>query len=402
MKNYNRTMRYAAHAFARGARVYAQLDVGKVRSECETLAARMKESRERLAQMQLDGGATDSELQTIRDSIAADAVRYRDLRGALEAEEGAQAQRVAEQFNRRGEQAYAQARGGLLRAMIMRATPDARVMAALSLPITTGSNPGNGLLPVTVSTDLIGDIYGADEFLGEITVTGIKGLRLPRATTTEKVNDAAVAAGAAATEHDIADDVITFGRFPGRDKVIIPGGVLRGTDTALDSYITEKLTELHQNRMLRRIFAAAPTGDYRHMSVYDSTVGVKSVSGSTTYDAICAALAALPVSARRAAKVAMTPTAYFAMVKELSNGAAALFGAPEQAMLGFSVVLSDYASKILVGDLKVIHVNYDDALAIKSDEDIDLDVTKVVISSDYDVHVTDANRLRIATVGGGE
>ena len=397
MKNYKQMMRYAAKAFARG-RVYAQLDIAKVRSECEKLAGELKANRERLAQMQLSGEAKAEELEGIRNQIAADAVRYRDLKGALDEEEGIQAGRVAAQFNRRNEAAYAAARGGLIRAMINRTAPDARILAALSVPITTGANPGNGLLPVTVSSDLIHDIYGEDEMLAEITVTTVSGLRLPKATTTENVTDEAVGAGTAATEHDTADDVITFGRYPGRDKVSVPGGVLRGTNTDLDGYFTGKLTEIHQNRMLRRVFATAATGEYKHMSVYDATVGVKTVSGATTYKAICAALAALPVAARRAAKVVMTPSTYFEMVQELANGAAALFSSPEQAMLGFKVVLCDYASKILVGDLKVIHANYDEPLAIKGDEDVDTDIVKVVALSDYDIRITDANRLRIAEV----
>jgi len=167
---------------------------------------------------------------------------------------------------------------------------------------------------------------------------------------------------------------------------------------SLDAYITGKLREIHQNRMLRRIFALSPASAYAHMSVLAAATGVARVTGATMYDAICAALAALPVAARRVAKVVMTPAAYYAMVKELANGAAALFGAPDQAMLGFKVVLCDYASTPVVGDLKAIHVNYDDALSIESDKDIDLDIVKVVCGSDYDINITDVNRLRLVGV----
>ena len=103
---------------------------------------------------------------------------------------------------------------------------------------------------------------------------------------------------------------------------------------------------------------------------------------------------ALPASVRSVAKVVMQPMEYYKMVKELTGGAATLFGRPQESMLGFAVVLCDYATQPIVGDLKTIRVNYDDPLFVKSDEDIDTDVIKVVINGDYDIQVEDKNRLR--------
>ncbi|MBR5302830.1 MAG: phage major capsid protein, partial [Clostridia bacterium] len=260
--------------------------------------------------------------------------------------------------------------------------------------VTTGANPGNGFLPITVSNTLIDDIYGDEGFLSAITHSQIKGLRLPKAKTTVTQTTAAVPAGTAATEHSFDDDAILFGRFPGRDKILVPGSVMRGTNVDLAGYIQAKLNEIHQERIYNRMFATGASGDYAHMSLYNAATGIAEVSGATTYEAICAALSALKANVRAVAKVAMTPMAYFAMIKELSNGAATLFGTPDKAMLGFNVVLCEYATQPLVGDLKTIRVNYDDALFLKTDEDIDNDVIKFVINGDYDIQVEDANRLR--------
>ena len=95
----------------------------------------------------------------------------------------------------------------------------------------------------------------------------------------------------------------------------------------------------------------------------------------------------------------MTPAKWFALIKELTNASATLFGKPDEAALGFKVVLCDWATTTLVGDLKTIHANYDDPLSLKSDEDIDLDVTKVVINGDYDIQIEEPHRLRRLTVG---
>lgn len=398
MKNYKQTMRYAARAFGRGVRVMAALDIGKVRTRCQELQGSIQAARNQLAEHVQSGTGTQEQLTQLRNQIAREVQEYRDLSGALAVEEPRQAGRVAEQFNQQMSRIAADARGALLRAMITGAEVTQQILAAVSAPITIGANPGNGLLPVNVSDELIGDIYDDGGFLSAITVTSIPGLRLPKAVTTATQTDAALEDGATATEHKMDDAVILFGRFPGRDAICVPTSVLQGTNVQLDAYLTGKLTEIHRERQYRRMFAAAATGNYKHMSVYDADVGVATVSGATLYEGICNALAALPVAARRAAKVALTPAAYYGMVKELAGGAQALFGTPSASVLGFEVVLCDNAVKPVVGDLKTIHVNYDAPLEVKSDENIKTGVTDVVISGDCDIQIEDANRLRIVEV----
>lgn len=396
MKNMNK-MRYAAKAFGRGVRVMAEFDIGRARTRCQELQASCTQARTNLAEHVQNGTGTEQELQALRDQIARETREYNDLMGALQTNEQQMAGQVAAQFNRSWADraaAFRDAMGGYFRAAITRTAVAAGVLAALSVPVTTGANPGNGFLPITVSNTLIDDIYGDEGFLSEITHSQIKGLRLPKGKTTVTQTTAAVPAGTAATEHKFDDDVILFGRFPGRDKILVPGSVMRGTNVDLAGYIQAKLNEIHQERIYNRMFATGATGDYAHMSLYNAATGIAEVSGATTYEAICAALSELKANVRAVAKVAMTPMAYFAMIKELTGGAATLFGTPDKAMLGFKVVLCEYATQPLVGDLKTIRVNYDDVLFLKTDEDIDTDVIKFVINGDYDIQVEDANRLR--------
>lgn len=403
MKNMNR-MRFAATAFGRGVRVMAEFDVAKARNRCQELQTSFAAARAKLAEHVQSGTGTEQELKALRDQIDRETREYRDLMGALIAGEQQMAGQVAAQFNRDMGERTASVRaamGGFFRSAMTGAALTAGAMAALSVPVSTGANPGNGLLPITVSNQLITDLYGDEGFLAEITHSQIKGLRLPRARTTVTKTTAVTEAGADPTGHSFEDDTILFGRFPGRDMIEVPGAVMRGTDTELYGYVEAKLQEIHRDRVLRRMHATDATGNFKHMSVYDATVGIKTVSGETMYMAICTALADLPASIRRVARVAMQPMAYFSMIKELSNGAATLFGKPEDAMLGFKVVLDDYAAQPIVGDLKTIRVNYDDALSLKSDEDIKKDVITMVINGDYDIQIEDANRLRLVSVAGG-
>jgi len=397
MKNYNQTMRYAARAFGRG-RVMAAFDIAKARTRCQELTGSIQSARAQLAEHVQNGTGTAEELQNLRNQIARETQEYSDLSGALQTEENLQRGRVTAQFNQRMGRIAADARGALFRAMITGAEVTSQILNAVSAPVTIGANPGNGLLPVNVSDELIDDIYDDGGFLSAITVTSIPGLRLPKVTTTETQTDAALEDGADATEHAMEDDQILFGRFPGRECISVPTAVLRGTNTQLDAYLTAKLTEFHRERQYRRMFSVAASGNYAHMSVYNAAVGVKTVTGATLYEGICNAIAALPMAARRVAQVALTPTAYYGMIRELANGAQTLFGTPSEAVLGFKVALCDNAVKPVVGDLKTIHVNYDAPLSLETDMHAKTGVTDVVVSGDCDIQIEDANRLRIVEV----
>lgn len=295
-------------------------------------------------------------------------------------------------------------RGGYFKAAITRQPLSQELRN--ELVITTGANPGNGLLPVEVSKSLISDIYGEDKFLSAITHTQIKGLRLPKVKATPASDAVRSPDGTTeAGETQLSDETVNFGRFPGREKIVVPTAILGGTETDLDAYISSRLQYDHRRRMRSRIFAAAgTTGDLAHMSVYTKGAGNPDLpvsQGADTLEAVQNAIAALPEGVREVAKVVMTYADWMEMIKTLANGATALFGAPTKEMLGFEVITCDYVGSdgILVGDLSAIHVNYDDPLRLKTDEDIDLDMTKIVIAYDYDIRIEDPNKLRLAKVG---
>lgn len=324
----------------------------------------------------------------------------------LEAQdEAAQRERVARQYNEMEGTKMDKTklvRGAFLRSAITREPMPAELQNALTF--TKGANPGGPLLPVEVSTTLIEDIYGEDAFLEHVTHTQIKGLRLPKVTAAPAA-DAVRMPNADAGETELTDAIITFGRFPGREKILVPGTIMRGTDTDLDSYITRRLNRDHRARMKERIFAETPAGDFAHMGVYATGAGNPGLTvktGETILEAIQAAIADLPEGVRENAAVVMPYADWMTLIQTLANGAATLFGRPTKEMLGFEVVTCDYvkaAKGYLVGDLSTIHINYDDPLRMETDRDINLDMDLTVIGYDYDIQVEDANCLRLAKVG---
>ena len=272
-----------------------------------------------------------------------------------------------------------------------------------ALTFTKGENPGGPLLPVEVSNSLITDIYGEDAFLSKITHTQIKGLRLPKVSGTDP-EDAARMPGTEAGEIELADEIINFGRYPGREVIKVPGTIARGTDTDLDAYITGRLNAGHRAKMRKRIFAETPAGDFAHMSVYSTGEGGANLTvktGADVLDAIQNAIADLPEGVRDTASVAMPYKDWMAVVKTLANGAVSLFGTPSREILGFDVVVCDYVKAdkgYLVGDFRTIHANYDDPLRMETDRDISTDMNMTVIGYDYDVRFEDPNALRLAKV----
>ena len=304
-------------------------------------------------------------------------------------------------------------RGAYLRSRIQGGEMPATVRDALTF--TKGGNPGGPLLPVEISNQLINDIYGEDRFLQYLTHTQIKGLRLPKISASApsdsaaRMPDGSTAAGA----YTLTDGVISFGRYPGREKILVPGAIMRGTDTDLAGYITQRLNYGHRALMRARLFAhgssgAAPSsGDFTHMSVYGTGSGnmaITAVTGATLLAAIQAAIAALPEGVRDDAKVVMPYADWMTLIGTLANGAVALFGAQAKSLLGFEVVICDSvvpANGYLVGDLSALHVNYDDPLRLETDRDIDLDMDLTVIGYDYDIQCEDTSRLRLAKVSSG-
>ncbi len=403
MKNYKKTMRYAARAFGRGVRVHAELDIGKARDEAERLRGVLAANRKRLAEMQLGGEAKPEEMASVRDGIERDAQRYDDLMGAVRAAEGEQGARVAAAFNqgqRREAQGSRDALGGLYRALLTGAQPDASVRAELSLPTvtTTGTATGGYLLPKTVSDQLIRDIVQDDSILDAITVTTVTGLEVPKVSTTDvdgdDVDDATPAPDAALTA-----SMITFGRNPYAKCVNVPNSLLADTNTAIASYIDVRHTEMMRARMCKRMLATDATGNYAHMSVYNAESKVKTATGETLLAGIMAALADLPTRPEGAYKVALSYTHWMSLVSALANGASSLFAAPSKQILGFEPVICSYVRKPLVGDQKTIHLNYASAIAYEAERHAKARTTDFVLSTYYDIQVEQPELLRIVEVG---
>lgn len=387
---------------AQGGRFYATFDMQAARDKAQELKARITKAREDLAAMAMAEGYKAEDGRELYAQIERDVEQYNHIACVIEREDAAARARVAQKFNDKLAGVAARNRealGGLFRAMLtgMDAAPEIR--AALSLPTVTGGEAGAGatLLPVTVSNELIRDIVEDDTLLSEITVTAIPGLEVP-VVDTEDVDGDDVDDGVDAPEATTNAKRLIYGRFPYAKATGVPNSLLDGTDTALESYITTRHSEMMRARMLKRIFDAAATGNYTHMSVYHADNAIEKVTYTaeeTLLDGIMAALAALPSRPSGVYKVALSMANWMSIIRELANGATALFGTPTREILGFEPVICNYATKPLVGDLKTIHLNYDSPISFETQRFARKRITDFVLSTYYDIHVEQPELLRI-------
>lgn len=402
MKKMNARMRYLAKQTT--ARVWATVDVNALLTQAQTLAADIKALRAQLADKVGADGAKAADGKALYDQIAEKKALYDQTMEAAQTEMQAQANRVAAGFNHKLEsvaQHNAEALGSLYRALITGAAIPQATISALSLPtVTTGGAAGNGgyLLPKNVSDQIIRDIVDDDSILAEITTTSITGLEMPKVTTTDVDGDD-VADGTDAPDATLTASMLTFGRLPYAKAVTVPNSLLTDTNTAIESYIDTRHAEMMRARLCKRILAKGATGNYTHMSVYDSSVGVKTTTSNTDLlDGIMTALSELPTRPQGVYKVALKMSDWMGMIKTLANGAVALFSDPTRQIIGFTPVISSYVDKPIVGNLKTIHLNFDSPIAYETERHAKARTTDFVLSTYYDIQIEQPELLRIVDV----
>lgn len=402
MKNYKSRMRYLAHAFGRG-RVYAALNIQAAQDKAQQLAASIRSKRDQLGEKIAAEGYKPEDGKALYDEIARDKQLYDQLIAAIGEQMEGDRIRVAERFNRRLDEVAGRNRdalGGLFRSMIAGTAPEREIVDALSLPttVTTGTANGGYLLPKNVSDQLVRDVVEDDSILAEITTTTITGLELPKVSTADTDGDD-VADGADAPDATTTASMIQFGRYPYAKCVTVPNSLLTDTNAAIEGYISTRHQEMMRARLCKRLFDTAASGNYAHMSVYDATVVKAAVVNATALlDGIMDALASLPTRPQGTYKVALKHSDWLGLIRTLANGAMALFNNPTREILGFEPVICNYVGDPIVGNLKAIHLNYDSPIAYEAGRNVKKRTTDFVLSTAYDIQITQPELLRIVKV----
>ncbi|KRK93624.1 phage major capsid protein [Companilactobacillus futsaii] len=296
--------------------------------------------------------------------------------------------------------AYAQ----LIRSVMRNEAPSKEILQVLGDDNGTGDNGtgGQAFLPVTVSNKIITEPLDDNPLRQDETVSGITNLILPRVRfqidDDDFVNDQEVA-----KELKTKGDTVTFGRFKTKIKAALSEAILLGTDSALVSYTNAALQAGLAAKEKRVAFAKTPKAGEEHMSFYAKEVGIKSIDGSSTFDAITNAAADVKDRFQNGMKIYMTRPTYMSMIKELVNNSGDLFGKKPEEILGYPVRFNELATEPVVGNFTYAQLNYEIAQTLYEQwKDYDKGINYFQLTAWFDHQILLASAFRLANVTAGK
>lgn len=368
----------------------------ELRQATTNMGDSVEEAKNKLAALANDPKASIEDIKAQQKASEALELRYNELKKqydeAVKAQE-AQTKEAPKQLDPKERKAVAMA--SLVRSVMNNEPVSADVRQALGDNDTTG---GNKFLPKTVSTDIITGPEEHNPLRDVSVISQIPNLEIPRLTT-QLDDDDFIEDLETAKEMEAKGDTVAFSRNKFKVKVGLSETVLLGSDADLASYIQREL----QNGVIRKerkvAFNPAPAKQAeKHMSFYDPTVAIKTINGSTTYEAVTAALADLHEDYRENATVVMSYKDYVGMIKDLANGSTELYSAQPEQIFGKPVVFTDAAVKPIVGDFNYSQYNYDINTIYDHDKDVNTGVELFVLTAWFDHQIKLSSAFRIAEV----
>ena len=261
----------------------------------------------------------------------------------------------------------------------------------------TETNGGN-LLPVNVSNQLISEPLAKNPLRDMETISTVTNLILPKIAF-EIADDGFVKDGEAAKNADLKGDTIKFGRYEMKVRACVSDTILRGTDTGLVQYVNNALASAIQKKERTVSLNESATGDEAHMSYYDASNNIKSVSGSDLYHAIRMALADLDDDFQDSAKILMTRTDYYDMLDSLANNSTTLYDRQPEQVLGAPVTFTSAAVKPIVGDFAYGRLNYEmDSPLYEQYKDYEHGMNYFQFTTWFDHRIVLSSAFRIAEV----
>ncbi|MCP8859444.1 phage major capsid protein [Latilactobacillus curvatus] len=286
---------------------------------------------------------------------------------------------------------------GLIRATMANQAVDNNILQALGDDKTTTG--GQNILPVTVSNNLISEPMEDNPLRQDEIVSGITNLILPRIAYSIDDDDF-IADQEVSKELKVKGDTVTFNRFKSKLKVAISETILNGTNTALVQYVNDALASAAAAKEKKVQFATTPKSGEEHMSFYSDEVGIKKITESTMFDAITQAAGDINDAFQTNVKVYMRRPDYLRMIKELSNGAATLFGKAPEEIIGYPVRFTERAMTPVVGNFKYAQLNYEIASTLYEQwKDYDNGINYFGLTAWFDHQILLASAFRLAVVG---
>lgn len=263
--------------------------------------------------------------------------------------------------------------------------------------IDDSATGGENFIPKTSGASVISNPTQKNPLRQVSAVTNMPNLELPKVEFTLDDDDF-VADGATAKELEAKGSLVTFGRHKFKVFTDISETTLLGTNTNLVATVESNLQSGIAYKEKKVAFATTPKVGEEHMSFYDDSVGIAEVSGDTMFDAIINAVGDLEDVYDSNATVMMRKPDYLAMIKELANGAATLYGKQPEEVIGYPVVFCDMATTPVVGDFSYSHFNYDITALYEQDKNIKTGMNSFVVTAWFDHQIKLTSAFRLATI----
>lgn len=347
----------------------------------------------------IDPQSTREDIQALQSQKADMQTRFDVIKAQHDALEKKQAERLANDplaNIENPQQKYATAKAGLIRATLRQQPVPAEIKAILG-DNTTPSTGGEKFLPKTLSTELIVEPLAKNPLREIVNVTNITNLELPKLSFTLSDDDF-VKDSVTAKELEATGSTVAFTRKKFKVFAGISETVLNGSDVNLVTHVDNALRSGLAAKEKKVQLATTPATGEEHMSFYSTQNAIVEVTGSTTFNAIKKALAALHEDYRENASIVMSYADYLDMIETLSNGVNSFFGIQPETIFGKKIIFADGATKPIVGDFSYSHINYDLDLLYDRDKDVKTGVELFVITAWIDHRIKLASAFRIAEV----
>lgn len=361
----------------------------------------LKNVNEKLAQEAMNPAQEALEnIKALKEQKAGLEERYNVLKQRLDEEKAKQAARTKPVKKNTGttpEEKYDAAFAALVKKTMANENVGTDIYEALGDNDTSG---GNKFLPKTVSTNIITQPQETNPLRNLSNITQIPNLEVPRLQFTLD-DDGFIEDTETAKEIAAKGDSVEFTRNKFKVYVGMSETVLLGSNANLRAYVENGLRNGVITKERSVAFNETPSKDAeKHMSFYDASNDIKTVSGSDLYDAITKAIADLHESYRENATIVMSYSDYLKIIKTLANGSTTLYSAQPEQVLGKPVVFTDAAKYPIVGDFKYSQYNYDINTLYEQDKDVKTGVNYFVLTAWFDHRILLNSAFRIAKVGG--
>lgn len=264
------------------------------------------------------------------------------------------------------------------------------------------TSQGGQLLPINVSNQLVSEPFTKNPLRSIETISTITNLILPKIAY-EIADDGFVQDGDAAKNMTLTAGTIKFGRNEMKVRAGVSDTILMGTDTGLVQYVNNALSSALQEKERSLSLGTNNAAELKHMSFYDDTVNIKKVSGADLYEAISMSIADLDDAFQDNAKVLMSRTDYYKMLKSLANGSTDLFGRKPEEVLGVPVIFTSAATTPIVGDFSHAQLNYEiNASLYEQYKDYEHGMNYFQFTTWFDHQIVLPSAFRLATVSASK